>query len=369
MGPDARLPDIPRQLANMPTDRSTAAWPPRSSMYLLACLLALKAFSPTDAMPIYTNDDVWEETKTNSSTLGIRGHHFLDKPSGRITISRIARAHEHPKKHKATGAIVGGTIGVGIVLGLTVFVCFKIYKEYVIYRRHENQANDASTNSRHNKGPRTTLLGRMGASFRHAWSPAADDSVSIASFGNLSTAAQVGTTAPTPGPAIPPKAADLLGIRQNAWNLQVPATPPPLTATAPASPPPLPLHQQPLRPLPLRSPWSRRSSASTMSTLGRELLEDTRHTPSPHKYSTSPRLPGGPSRPPRTPPPLPPPAPPSSTDETLVDRGSSPRYFVPTFSPWGRLQTTSSPAETLWMETMRRERWEGKRFSMGSNVI
>lgn len=356
----------------MPTDRSTAAWPPRASMYILACLLTLKTFGPTDAMPIYTNDDAWEETKTNSSTLGIRGHHFWDKPSGRITISHSARAQEHPKKHNATGAIVGGTIGVGIVLGLTVFVCFKIYREYVIYRRRENQPNDTSTNSRHTKGPGTARLKRIGASFKQAWSPAADDSASIASFGNLSTAAQVGTTAPTPGPTIPPKAADLLGIRQNAWNFQVPVTPPPLTATIPTSLPPLPQQQpqqQPSRPLPLRSPWSRSSSTSTLSTLGRELLEDTRHTPSPHKYSTPARLPGGPSRPPRTPPPRPPPAPPSSTDETLVDRGFSPRYFVPTFSPGGQLQTPSSPADTFRMESMRRERWEAKRFSMGSNVI
>ncbi|KAK7426834.1 hypothetical protein QQZ08_006735 [Neonectria magnoliae] len=283
------------------------------------------------------------------------------------TVATLAHVRRHPEQKNEVGAIVGGAIAAGFVLGLTFFICFRIYKEYLSFQElrakqtNNLTTNQPGTNSQENtKSFRNTVFG-IGASFsrRGPFSKsdvarADSDSGSIssdASFGNVATPAQDYPTTPFPGLAIPHKAAEVFGIRQkqSVYDAQV----------APFSSPQFPSTSTPTtwQFPPLHSPWSRPSSASSMSTLGLALFQDTMHSPSPHKYppeSLSERpLPALPAL--------------GSVAENTVERGRSRRYFVPPPRACERLQSPVSPAETLGMESVHLERWKGTRFSMGSN--
>ncbi|KAH7176474.1 hypothetical protein EDB81DRAFT_897779 [Dactylonectria macrodidyma] len=352
------------------TDRSTAAWLPQSSMYFLAWLLVLRVFDPIDAMPVDSKHNDLVVAKTKSSTyLANRGYGSPHKSTGGTVVSHVVRFEEtHRRQH--VGPIVGGTIAAGIILGLTVFMCFRIYKEYMTYRTGMNPTTDTSIHTRENKDsfrnklPRVgSLVDRAGFCCRKVVNLTTSDSASDLSFGNLETVEQAGTVVVIPGPAIPLKAASFLGVKlddSNDQSVPIPvATRPLLTAAAPIVPP---LPPQPLPPPSLHLPWSRRCSTSTMSTLGRELLEDTMHLPSPYKYSIHNQLPQRPPRPPRTP------SPPRHL-LTAGEQGLDMRYFVPAFSPGGQLQNPTSPDGTLGMETMHHGAWNRTRYSMGDNMI
>ncbi|KAH7158025.1 hypothetical protein B0J13DRAFT_186576 [Dactylonectria estremocensis] len=331
MGSNARLLRYPRQNPRtMHTDRPTAAWLPQSSMYFLTWLLVLRIFDPTDAMPVDSKHDDLAVVKTKSSMyLASRGYNSLHKPPGGTAVSHVVHSYDiHRRQH--VGAIVGGTIAAGIILGLTVFICFKIYKEYRIYRWGMNPTADAPTHTRENndgfrnKLPRVSLLvDRAGSCCRKVVNLTTSDSASDLSFGNLETVEQAGTVVAIPGPAIPPKAASFLGVNLDDSN-EMPATARQLPVAAAPTVPLLP--SQPLPPPTLHYPWSRRCSTSTMSTLGRELLKDTMHKPSPYKYSVYNQLPQRPPRPPRTPSPRHP-------SEVSVQQRPDLRFFVPAFSP------------------------------------
>ncbi|KAK7403840.1 hypothetical protein QQX98_010386 [Neonectria punicea] len=243
-------------------------------------------------------------------------------------MATLAHVRRHPEQKNEVGAIVGGAIAAGFMLGLTFFICFRIYKEYLSFQElRAKQANNPTTNQ-----PGSIC--------------------SDASFGNVVTPAQDCPTTPFPCPAIPPKAAEVVGIRQkqSIYDAQVapfsspqfPSTPTPTTWQFP----------------PLHSPSSRPSSASSMSTLGLALFQDTMYAPSPCKYPPKPL----PERPLPALPAL------ESVAENTVERGRSRRYFVPPpRTTCERLQSPVSPAETLGMESVHLERWKGTRFSMGSN--
>ncbi|KPM45065.1 hypothetical protein AK830_g1485 [Neonectria ditissima] len=315
-------------------------------------------------MPVYTTDEVWEETKTNS--LMYTGSRLAGKLTDRTTASS-AHVRRHPEQKNEVGAVVGGTIAAGVMLGLTFFICLRVYKEYLLYQQaRAMQANNPSTNQpvtdtqEHNKSFRNTLFG-VGASFGRrgpfsrsfaARTNSASGSISSdASFGNVATTAQGCPMTPFPGPAVPPKAAELVGIRQKQSIYDVQGSPVP-TSHVPFTPAPT----TPQFP-PLCSPRSHRGSDSSMSTLCMSLLQDTMHSPSPSKYPATPL----PERP------LPPLPALESVDENMVERGQSRRYFVPPLRAGERLLSPISPAETLGMESVYLERWKGTRFSMGDN--
>ncbi|KAJ4311446.1 hypothetical protein N0V84_010436 [Fusarium piperis] len=104
-----------------------------------------------------------------------------------------------------------------------------------------------------------------------------------------------------------------------------------------------------------------------MSTLGRDLLQDTMHPPAPAKYSLFPKcephtemtLLAGTKQPP-----------PAAMDNPKKPwRMPSRRYFVPLFRSNGQLQSPTSPEEGVSMGTVARDESRANMFSLGENKI
>ncbi|RGP59179.1 hypothetical protein FLONG3_11266 [Fusarium longipes] len=275
------------------------------------------------------------------------------------------------------GAIIGGTIAAGIILGVTVFMGVLIYKQYRFrQQRAYYQANDAVQSLQKSPGPGTTSGNSTYRSWRHTFNHRVSipDSASVysqRSYGNSLLVAQV-EMAPTrsiPPPTIPQKAAQMLGVE----GVQGSGSAMPLIKSPLPSPhlpnSPLTKHFMPWNPLAQNPPQqhplpqvpsvqtpmpttredpesstarTRTSSNCTMSTLGRELLHDVMQ-PIPAAKASSPSeettIPGSP--PPISKTTRPPPV--SMNNMKGQKRAPSRRYFVPLFKKNGQLLSPTSP--------------------------
>ncbi|KAH6888136.1 hypothetical protein B0T10DRAFT_562552 [Thelonectria olida] len=363
----------------MHTDRSNTYRLQMPSRCLWVYFLGLMAFEPTLAKHIIIHQQPYDAGKSKSVDLGAN----LKNISRGTTNFHVARDRFNPGDPSDTGAIVGGTIAAGIILGCALFVYFKIYKECVLRRRvlakQERQrqqqlqrarAEQVSTSTPTNLEESEKNSKNMFPGFRASfdaygqllgrWSPRKhDDSASETSgleFGDLSATAPMGETEPIAGPHVPPKAAMTLGIESNV------PSPRHLTSHRPLSDRP----RTPALPASFRfeefypSTPSLRNSSCSMSTLGRDLYQDTMQPPAPLRYAPPPLLE-------RALPPEPLSPTPFNSNDNNTQRSSKPRYFVPMFGTGGRLQTPTSPGSIA--SSFQRDRYNGTRCSMGSNVI
>ncbi|CAJ0547996.1 Ff.00g047500.m01.CDS01 [Fusarium sp. VM40] len=309
------------------------------------------------------------------------------------------------------GAIVGGTVAAGIVLGVTVFVVVLIYKQYLIRRQQRGvYVNTATSPHQNGSKPETTAVSSTCGSWRHTFNHrmSVPDSASVysqRSFGNDISTAQIGvaTAQPMPPTTMPSKAAQMLGIEPLESTTPLTRTPLP-SPRLPIKPfpqnsmpqGPLPQSRPPQCPLPSipvpsgseedvlsRGPRDRTSSNCTMSTLGRELLHDvmqplslsqTKFSPPPDKTEfTRPPLPISKVK---KPPPV------AFNNNTKGQkRMPSRRYFVPLFKNNGQLLSPTSPEESSAPETAIEEETNAKAetvlrdssraglFFMGENKI
>ncbi|KAL4722394.1 hypothetical protein ACLX1H_010746 [Fusarium chlamydosporum] len=311
---------------------------------------------------------------------------------------------DSPDKNKLSGtekgAIVGGTIVAGIILGATV-----------------GQSDNAASSSRKSSKPGTTSGSSAFRSWRHTFNQriSIPDSVSVysqRSFGNSPTTSQVEMlpTRSIPPPTIPQKAAEMLGVEgvhastRSTTPVPSPRLPNPsstkhFVAWNPLTQNPSqhdPSPDGPLLPTPEPSAnedqesstnvraRARTSSNCTMSTLGRELLDDVMHPLPPVKFSPS----SDKTAFPRPPPPIskttkPPPV--SMNNTKIQKRVPSRRYFVPLFKKNGQLPSPTSPDVGLAMktdiqeeeetntkkkaETVLRDSTRAGLFSLGENKI
>lgn len=319
------------------------------------------------------------------------------------------------------GAIVGGTVAAGIVLGVTVFVVVLINKQYLIRRQQPGgHANTATSPHQNSSKPETTTVSSTHGSWRHTFNHrmSVPDSASVysqRSFGNDVSTAQIGvaTAQPMPPTTMPSKAAQMLGIEPLESTTPLTRTPLP-SPRLPINPsfqnsmPQGPLPQNPLKQNPLpqslppqcplpsipvpsgggedvssRGPRDRTSSNCTMSTLGRELLNDLMQPVSLSQAKFSPP----PDKAEFTRPPLPiskvkkPPPVAFNNNTKGQKRMPSRRYFVPLFKNNGQLLSPTSPDESSAPETAIEEETNAKAetvlrdssraglFFMGENKI
>lgn len=255
--------------------------------------------------------------------------------------------------------MVAGSIVSTIILGVAFFVYSRIYRECITRRRRAVQAKrlrslqlrqqqagqqqpprQGATDEKNKKKKKKkkTEKAPKAQSYRRSFDLHGqlldlwllrrgsddDDDASQTSgleFGDLSATAPIGRTEPMAGPSVPPKAASRLGVEPNVPGSR------PLTALLPDMPqtPQVPASYQFDDFRQPSAPASRRS-ASSMSTLGQELFEDTMGPPAPSRYQS--------------------PVPASLT--ALRGREAS---------------------STLDAATYQRDRFRGTRYSMGKNAI
>ncbi|KAF4973119.1 hypothetical protein FZEAL_9407 [Fusarium zealandicum] len=336
-----------------------------SSMSLLACLLATMIFTPMNAKPIGARERAWDEGNADSLRhLVVESSWFMKELlAGLENRSHMPRSDERPSRVSEKGAIIGGTIASGIILGVTVFVGVAIYKQYQIRRKllagydkaTENQRKNREleatpdTSTRQSSAPDALAHESWRQTFNHPVSiPCSESVYSERSFGNISTAAQVEIVSPSQRPTIattvPPKAASMLGVdQQSHMEHAAPSTP-----RQPANDSRASRQSQKIQPPPVFDPPPRATSNCTMSTLGMELLRDTMQPPAPAKFKTGPSLAGLP----KPPPPAKNKHPPLAMNNLKgQSRMPSRRYFVPVFKQNGQLQSPTSPEENSGMET------------------
>ncbi|KAF4468898.1 hypothetical protein FALBO_4214 [Fusarium albosuccineum] len=334
---------------------------------VLGCLLAA-TFALTDAKPITTNGQVQGEGDAESSI-----HHLLEGSKVLANLadssedpSRSSRSDNEPNKGHEKGAIIGGTIAVGITLGVTIFLGVLIYKQRLIRRQLRSKDSEATTTLSRPKS--CDLEAARGISPPESWCPTFDHRVSLSdtasvysarSFGNMSTTAQVEAVSPGPRPAIASKAAEVLGVEQkDYWKPTPPLPPADKTAMRQSQ------HESIL---PSVKKHRRTRSTCTMSTLGMELLHDTMQPPTPARFTAPP-----PTAPlPRPPPPVKSRRPPPATMSNKENRTRMPsrRYFVPVFKPNGQLLSPTSPDDGPVMETVTRDESRAGQFTLGENRI
>ncbi|KAM0291258.1 hypothetical protein ACHAO9_004380 [Fusarium lateritium] len=358
----------------------------RISMYLLGTLIAHYA----EARPITAREPGLSREDVKSLV-----YHILESSQYSKDLATKDEDFPHddePNKRTITGAekgaIVGGTIAAGIVLGVTVFVLVLIYKQYIIRRQQSGgHANTATSPQQKSPTPETTDGSSTHGSWRHTFNRriSVPDSVSVysqRSFGNDigTTQIEMATAQPMPSTMMPSKAAQMLGVEPlesttpltrtplpSPWLPNTPFSqnsipqgslprnplqqnPLPWSSTPQTPPPQCPLPSIPVssggeEDIPSRDPRDRTSSNCTMSTLGRELLDDVMHPVSlpPTKFSPLPDKTGF-TRPPlpiskvKKPPPV-------AFNNTMKGQKRMPsrRYFVPLFKNNGQLLSPTSP--------------------------
>ncbi|RTE71275.1 hypothetical protein BHE90_014321 [Fusarium euwallaceae] len=375
------------------TEETTTMTSINQSTNLLAWLLAAIAFTPTNAKPIISRDQAWNEQEAEPfKHLALGGSKFLQELANNPDhVSHTSRSDDESKKTNEKAAIIGGTVACGIILGITIFLGVLICKRCIASRRVESKQHQAKWPQR-NSVPETTT----DSTYRDTWrdtfnhrvpTPGTPDSESIGSdrsFGAMSTDGQVMGFAPGKWPKPVVNYSKTLGINQE-------------NRIDPSIASGCPQIETPLLPKPLRLPTTyegpfatdtpsytiemtlgpthRESGASacTMSTLGRDLLQDTMQPPAPVKYSLFPKCEPLPetTHAVTTRPVKPKQAPPAAMDNPKKPgRMSSRRYFVPLFGNNGQLQSPTSPKEkSVGIGTVTRDESRANMFSLGENKI
>ncbi|KAI8722354.1 hypothetical protein NCS52_00379000 [Fusarium sp. LHS14.1] len=352
------------------TEETTAMTRINQSTNLLACLLAAIAYTPTNAKPIASRDQEWNEEEAESlKDLALEGSKFLQELTNNTDdASHTSRSDDEPNKINEKAAIIGGTITSGVILGIAIFLGVLIYKRCIASRQTKNKEDQAKSSQRDSM-PETTSDGKYRDTWRDTFNhrvptpgtPGSESVSSERSFGTMSTDGQASSFAPDPSVAI--------DCHQ---------------ARSPLSPKPLQLSTTYKGPFATPSPTTtiemtlgqpnRESGASigTMSTLGRDLLQDTMHPPAPAKYSLFPKC-EPPTEIPHAVTTLPvrnkQPPPSAKGSPNKLGRLLSRRYFVPTFKHNGQLQSPTSPEESVGMETVARDESRANLFSLGENKI
>ncbi|KAF5027311.1 hypothetical protein F66182_605 [Fusarium sp. NRRL 66182] len=340
-------------------------------IYISAHLLTAVVFQLTEARPMITKVELSEEDVKSlvyrileSSKLS----KALIKKDAGITYD------DYPKEYSSTGAekgaIVGGTVAAGIVLGVTIFVGVLIYKQCLIRRGR----GDTMMPSRL-KSPEPRAM-PDGNSTRGSWRHTFNHQVSIQdsesvysqrSFGNIPAAvrAEMAQARRLSPPPLPPKAAKVLGVDAAISTpssmaplpaLPLPTTPlPPTQDPEPHNPPPPAIQERRSS----RDPRARTSSNCTMSTLGMDLLHDVMQPISPTKFNPPAKT--------RKPPPV------ALNNIKGQKRMPSRRYFVPMFKKNGQLPSPTSPndsaATETETETVIRDSSRANMFSLGDDKI
>lgn len=359
------------------------------STNLLACLLAAIAYTPTNAKPITSRDQTWNEEEAESlKHLALEGSKFLQELTNNPDdVSHTSRSDDEPNKINEKAAIIGGTIISGALLGVAIFLGVLIYKRCIAPRRAKNKEVQAKSSQR-DSIPETTSDGTYRDTWRDTFNhrvptPGSESIKSEQSFGTMSTDGQANSFPPGKWPKVVVNDCESLGVNQEnhidpsvatgCHQVQSPILPKPLQlpttykgpfASEPSSPT---IEVTPEHP-------HRESGASvcTMSTLGRDLLQDTMQPPAPAKYSLFPKCE-----------PLPETAhtgtiipvrkkqpPPAAMDNPKKpSRMLSRRYFKPMFKRNGQLQSPTSPEESFGMETVVRDESRANLFSLGENKI
>ncbi|KAF4966062.1 hypothetical protein FSARC_6188 [Fusarium sarcochroum] len=372
-------------------------------VYFPAYMLVALALRTTEARPIATREPGLSKEDAKSLV-----YHILEssKLSKNLVVKDGVSNDDYSEEHKTTGtekgAIIGGTIAAGIILGITVFVGVLIYKQYLMRKRLCGRFDTAAPPRRKSPELETTRESSAHTSWRHTFNhrisvPDSESVYSQRSFGQVSTAAQVEMISATrlAAPLVPPKAAQVLGVDRSRSPSPLPKThlPTPRLPTTPVPPNPLPQnplqqhpppqHPPPKSPLPptpeppadeqrrsSRDLRARSSSNCSMSTLGMELLRDVMQPLAPTKFSPPPDK----SAQPRPPPPIsktkkPPPV--ALNNMKGQKRMPSRRYFVPVFKKNGQLSSPTSPDECAVTEpdTVLRDSTRAGLFSLGENKI
>ncbi|EEU47001.1 uncharacterized protein NECHADRAFT_77976 [Fusarium vanettenii 77-13-4] len=362
------------------------------STNLLACLLAAIAYTPTNAKPIASRDQAWNEEEAESlKHLALEGSKFLQELTHNTDdASHVSRSDDESNKINEKAAIIGGTIISGIILGIAIFLGVLIYKRCIASRRAENKEHQAKSSQRDSM-PETMSDGTYRDTWRDTFNhrvptPGTPDSDSVRSersFGTMSTDGQASSFAPGKWPKIVVNGCESLGVNQKnhidpsvaigCHQVQSPLDPKPLQLPTTYKGPFATESPSTTIEMTLGQP-NRESGASvgTMSTLGRDLLQDTMQPPAPAKYSLFPKCE------PLTETPhalttLPvrnmQPRPAVKDNSKKPGRMLSRRYFVPMFKRNGQLQSPTSPEESIGMETVARDESRANMFSLGENKI
>jgi hypothetical protein len=165
-----------------------------------------------------------EETslsREDAESLGYRILKSSELPEDPIKNESNASSNDSPKHDTISGtekgAIVGGTVAAGIILGVTVFVGVLIYRQYRLrHRRLRGQAENATSSSKSSR-PGTSFGSSAYRSWRHTFNhrvsiPDSESVYSQRSFGNSSATDEFGMLPTLPPPTIPQKAAQMLGV-------------------------------------------------------------------------------------------------------------------------------------------------------------
>lgn len=292
-----------------------------------------------------------------------------------------------------TAVIVGGTVAAGVCLGITVFVCFAIYKQYLIHRKRRDSPANAQSKPQRPQTSDSFAFQSMRRFFNRRVSIA--DSASV--YSCPSAAVDFEMARSSVAPTIPSKAASVLGVDRRTWDRQRPATKFTPVENG-VSLPPSPRRESALAPIEegsvsqsasymapsvgmTRAESKRRSqqasrqkarqsrqysqtypsglesrnrsfSTCTMSTLGMELLRDTMRPPSPARFTPSQA-----------------PLPPTPSGTTGLKPKPSRRYFVPVFKQNGQLLSPTSPEGSLPMEMVMRDGSRARLFTSEENRI
>ncbi|KAL2689507.1 hypothetical protein Neosp_003561 [[Neocosmospora] mangrovei] len=362
------------------------------STNLLACLLAAMAYTPTNAKPIASRDQEWNEEEAESlKHLALEGSKFLQELTNNTDdSSHASRSDDEPNKINEKAAIIGGTITSGVILGIAIFLGVLIYKRCIASRQTKNKEYQAKSPQRDSM-PETTSDGTYRDTWRDTFNhrvptpgtPGSESVSSERSFGTMSTDGQASSFAPGKWPKIVVHGCESLGVDQKN-HIDPSVAIGCHQAQSPLGPKPLQLPTTYKGPFATPSPTTtiemtlgqpnRESGASigTMSTLGRDLLQDTMHPPAPAKYSLFPKC-EPPTEIPHAVTTLPvrnKQPPPSAKDSPKkLGRLLSRRYFVPTFKHNGQLQSPTSPEESVGMEMVARDESRANLFSLGENKI
>ncbi|UPK91725.1 hypothetical protein LCI18_002660 [Fusarium solani-melongenae] len=334
---------------------------------LLACLLAAIVYTPTDAKPIPSRDQTWNDDEAEPlKHLALEGSKFLQELTNNpADTSHTSRSDDEPNKINEKAAIIGGTIISGALLGIAIFLGVLIYKRCIAPRRAKNKENQAKSSQRDSM-PKTTSDGTYRDTWRDTFNhriptPGSESVISERSFGAMSTDGQANSFPPDPS------------VATGCHQVQSPLSPKPLQLPTTYKGPFASESSSPTIEMTSEHPY-RESGASvcSMSTLGRALLQDTMQPPAPAKYSLFPKCK-----------PLPETA---NTRRTLSMRNKQPppaamdnpkkpvrklstRYFVPMFKRNGQLQSPTSPEESVGMQTVARDELRANMFSLGENKI
>lgn len=372
------------------TEETTTMTRINKSVNLLACLLAAIAHTLTNAKPITLRDRAWNEKEAESlKHLALEGSKFLRELAKNPDDGpHASRSDYDPNKTAEKTAIIGGTVACGVIIGIGIFLGVLFCKRRIASRKVESKAHVKS--SKRDSVPETTTDGTCRDTWRDTFNhriptprtPGSESVSSEQSFGTMSTDGQVNTFAPGKWSKIVANDSVALGVNQenhidsssaSSHQLVSPLVPKALRQiTTYKGPLATETPSDAIEMTPKHPHRESGISVCTMSTLGRDLLRDTRHPPAPAKYSLFPKceprtettraettLPGRAKQ-----------SPPAAMDNPKKPgRMSSRRYFVPLFRSNGQLLSPTSPEESVGMGTVVRDESRANMFSLGENKI